>query len=86
MRLSGLEPFIYRPNLENPRSTFINIGERCNVAGSMMYKKAIVDGDYDKAHGIALKQARSLPSCLTWTMHAAHMPGTHQDCDRTDHL
>ncbi len=59
MRLSGLEPFIYRPNLENPRSTFINIGERCNVAGSMMYKKAIVDGDYDKAHGIALKQARS---------------------------
>ena len=62
MRLSGLEPFIYRPNPDNPRSTFINIGERCNVAGSMMYKKAIVDGDYDKAHGIALKQARS-PAC-----------------------
>ena len=36
----------------------MNIGERCNVAGSIMYKKAIVDGDYDKAHGIALKQAR----------------------------
>ena len=57
MRLSGLEPFIYEPNRENMRSTFINIGERCNVAGSIMYKKAIVDGDYDKAHGIALKQA-----------------------------
>lgn len=43
----------------------MNIGERCNVAGSIMYKKAIVDGDYDKAHGIALKQACPvLPSQL----------------------
>ena len=31
------------------------------MAGSIMYKKAIVDGDYDKAHGIALKQARLPP-------------------------
>ncbi len=56
MRLSGLEPLLYRPDLENQRSTFLSIGERCNVAGSMIYKKAIVDGDYDKAQGIALKQ------------------------------
>jgi cobalamin-dependent methionine synthase I len=32
------------------------IGERCNVAGSSIYKKAIVDGDYDKAVSIALSQ------------------------------
>ncbi len=51
---------MYEQSEENPRSTFLNIGERCNVAGSTMYKKAIVDGDYDKAHAIALKQA-SLP-------------------------
>ena len=38
------------------RSTFLYIGERCNVAGSSIYKKAIVDGDYDKAHAIGLKQ------------------------------
>jgi 5-methyltetrahydrofolate--homocysteine methyltransferase len=56
MRLSGLEPLNYRPNMENQRSTFLNIGERCNVAGSIMYKKAIVDGDYDKAFAIAVKQ------------------------------
>eukprot|EP00884_Botryococcus_braunii_P010648 jgi/Botrbrau1/19585/Bobra.0035s0068.1 len=56
MRLSGLEPLNYKPNLDNMRSTFLNIGERCNVAGSMLYKKAIVDGDYDKAFAIAVKQ------------------------------
>lgn len=58
MRLSGLEPMDYVPSAKDPRSTFLNVGERCNVAGSIMYKKAIVDGDYDKAHAIALKQAR----------------------------
>jgi len=34
----------------------LNIGERCNVAGSSIYKKAIVDGNYDKALEIAKKQ------------------------------
>ena len=60
MRLSGLEPLSYQPDASNPRSTFLNIGERCNVAGSMLYKKAIVDGEYDKAAAIAVKQAISL--------------------------
>jgi 5-methyltetrahydrofolate--homocysteine methyltransferase len=58
MRLSGLEPLNYVPEEENYRKTFLKIGERCNVAGSIMYKKAIVDGDYEKAAGIALKQVR----------------------------
>ena len=56
LRLSGLEPLNYKPNEQNMRETFIMIGERCNVAGSIIYKKAIVDGDYDKAVGIALSQ------------------------------
>ena len=56
MRLSGLEPLNYEPNAENMRSTFLMLGERCNVAGSIIYKKAIVDGDYDKAASIALAQ------------------------------
>ena len=55
---AGLEPLNYRPNLDNQRETFLKIGERCNVAGSIMYKKAIVDGEYDKAAAIAVKQAR----------------------------
>ena len=56
LRLSGLEPLTYEPNTENMRTTFLNLGERCNVAGSAMYKKAIVDGEYDKAAAIATKQ------------------------------
>lgn len=56
MRISGLEPLNYAPNAENMRSTFLNLGERCNVAGSSIFKKAIIDGNYDKALDIALKQ------------------------------
>jgi hypothetical protein len=59
MRLSGLEPLNYEPNPTNMRETFLMIGERCNVAGSIIYKKAIVDGNYDKAAGIALQQVGS---------------------------
>jgi Pterin binding enzyme len=60
MRLSGLEPLNYRPDASNMRKTFLKIGERCNVAGSIMYKKAVVDGNYDKAAAIAVKQVRTL--------------------------
>ena len=56
LRLSGLEPRIYQPDTNHMRRTFLSIGERCNVAGSSIYKKAIVDGDYEKALGIAAKQ------------------------------
>jgi 5-methyltetrahydrofolate--homocysteine methyltransferase len=40
------------------RSTFLNLGERCNVAGSAVFKKAIINNDYDTALGIALKQVQ----------------------------
>ena len=56
LRLSGLEPLLYEPKKSNMRETFLMIGERCNVAGSSIYKKAIVDGNYDKAASIATKQ------------------------------
>lgn len=55
MRISGLDSMNYAP-AENMRDTYLYIGERCNVAGSSIYKKAIVDGNYDKAAGIAMKQ------------------------------
>ena len=59
MRLSGLEPFNYEPDEKDYRKTFINLGERCNVAGSTIFKKAIVDGNYEKALAIALKQVEN---------------------------
>mmetsp|Transcript_8675 Transcript_8675/g.31978 ORF Transcript_8675/g.31978 Transcript_8675/m.31978 type:complete len:1373 (+) Transcript_8675:189-4307(+) len=58
MRLSGLEAYNYEPNPADMRSTFINIGERCNVAGSTIFKKAIVDNNMEKALAIALKQVQ----------------------------
>ena len=69
MRLSGLEPLNYKPDEKNMRASFLNIGERCNVAGSIIYKKAIVDGDYDKAMSIALSQACCCRRC--WVVSAA---------------
>eukprot|EP00883_Tetradesmus_obliquus_P012499 jgi/Sobl393_1/535/SZX62690.1 len=58
MRISGLEPLNYTPDAANMRSTFLNIGERCNVAGSIMFKKAVINNDYDTALAIALKQVQ----------------------------
>ena len=59
MRLSGLLPFNYDPNEKDMRKSFINLGERCNVAGSSIFKKAIVDGNFEKALAIALKQVEN---------------------------
>jgi 5-methyltetrahydrofolate--homocysteine methyltransferase len=56
MRISGLEPMNYQPKPDALRKSFLNIGERCNVAGSSIFKKAIVDNNYDKALEIAIKQ------------------------------
>ena len=47
--LSGLEEFIYRDNLN-----FINIGERCNVAGSLAFKKLIKEHKFEEALKIAV--------------------------------
>ncbi len=47
-RLSGLEPLTV-----NKLSNFINIGERCNVAGSIKFARLIRDGKYDEALSVA---------------------------------
>ena len=88
LRLSGLEPLQYEPDPELHRRTFINIGERCNVAGSSIYKKAIVDGDFDKALAIAVKQvlraAWDTPCtactviCSSWRGHPGCLHGLAQ--------
>jgi 5-methyltetrahydrofolate--homocysteine methyltransferase len=54
MRISGLEALVVDKNLG-----FMNVGERCNIAGSLKYKKLILNGDYDKALEIARVQAES---------------------------
>jgi 5-methyltetrahydrofolate--homocysteine methyltransferase len=54
LRLSGLEPFTARPEIP-----FINIGERANVAGSKLFKKLILAGDYTGALSVARQQVEA---------------------------
>lgn len=52
MRLSGLEEL----TVTKERLNFVNVGERCNIAGSIQFKKLILAGNYDKAMAVARKQ------------------------------
>ncbi|KAJ1727324.1 hypothetical protein LPJ61_004631 [Coemansia biformis] len=54
MVLSGLEPLIY-----DASSNFLNIGERCNVAGSRKFARHIVNDEYEEALAIARAQVEN---------------------------
>ncbi|XP_048341635.1 LOW QUALITY PROTEIN: methionine synthase [Sphaerodactylus townsendi] len=51
MLLSGLEPFRI-----GQYTNFVNIGERCNVAGSRKFAKLIMAGNYEEALSVAKAQ------------------------------
>uniref|UniRef100_A0A8C6V9Z7 Methionine synthase n=1 Tax=Naja naja TaxID=35670 RepID=A0A8C6V9Z7_NAJNA len=51
MLLSGLEPFRI-----GKYTNFVNIGERCNVAGSRRFAKLIMAGKYEEALSVAKAQ------------------------------
>jgi 5-methyltetrahydrofolate--homocysteine methyltransferase len=51
LRLSGLEPLTFRPDL-----SFVNIGERTNVTGSPRFAKFILAGQYEEALSVARDQ------------------------------
>jgi 5-methyltetrahydrofolate--homocysteine methyltransferase len=51
MWLSGLERLDLTPEVQ-----FVNVGERCNVAGSRKFLRLIKERNYDEALGIARKQ------------------------------
>lgn len=42
--LSGLTEFFYSDIIR-----FVNVGERCNISGSIQFKKLIQKGDYEAA-------------------------------------
>jgi 5-methyltetrahydrofolate--homocysteine methyltransferase len=52
MRLSGLEALTVDKSLIR----FLNVGERCNIAGSIAFKKLIMAGKFQDAIAIARKQ------------------------------
>lgn len=45
---SGLTEYIFTDNIK-----FVNVGERCNISGSLLFKKMIVNGNYEKAVEVA---------------------------------
>ncbi|MGM9760866.1 MAG: homocysteine S-methyltransferase family protein, partial [Parabacteroides sp.] len=51
LSLSGLERLEVRPE-----NNFVNVGERCNVAGSRKFLRLIKEGNYEEALSIARKQ------------------------------
>ncbi len=53
-RLSGLEAFSI-----DSESLFVNVGERSNVTGSAVFKRLIVDQDYDAALKVARQQVEN---------------------------
>jgi len=54
MKLSGLEPLVFGPDLN-----FVNVGERTNVAGSRKFLRLIKDGQFDEALDIARDQVEN---------------------------
>ena len=54
MMLSGLQEFVFTDIIN-----FINVGERCNIAGSIQFKKMIKSNDYDKAVSVAKMQVEN---------------------------
>ncbi|MGH6851333.1 MAG: homocysteine S-methyltransferase family protein, partial [Methylocella sp.] len=51
LRLSGLEPFVLAPEI-----SFVNIGERTNVTGSLKFRRLIKEGDFSAALDVARDQ------------------------------
>ena len=54
MRLSGLEPLI-----ADDTTGFVNIGERTNVTGSAMFKRLILNNQFDEALTVARQQVEN---------------------------
>ena len=53
-RLSGLEPFNIGPD-----DLFVNVGERCNVTGSAIFRRLIEADDYTAAVAVAREQVEN---------------------------
>lgn len=68
--MSGLEPFIY-----SDKSNFMNVGERCNVAGSRKFAKHIINGEYEEGLAIARTQVESGAQVLDINMDEGMLDG-----------
>ncbi|WP_289300206.1 methionine synthase, partial [Duncaniella freteri] len=75
MRLSGLEMLAVVPE-----RNFINVGERCNVAGSRKFLRLISEGSYDEAIAIARKQVEDGAQIIDINMDDGLLDARHEMC------
>lgn len=69
-RLSGLEPLTFRPEI-----TFVNVGERTNVAGSKKFARLIKDEKFEEALSVARDQVEGGAQILDVCMDEAMIDG-----------
>lgn len=70
MKLSGLEPLVFTPELN-----FVNIGERTNITGSKKFARLILNDNYDEALEVALDQVRGGAQILDVCMDEGMLDG-----------
>ncbi|MBQ7855987.1 MAG: methionine synthase [Alistipes sp.] len=71
--LAGLEGFV-------TNGAFVNVGERCNVAGSRKFLRLIKEGSYNEALAIAAAQVRDGAMVLDVNMDDAMLDAEQQMC------
>ncbi|MDQ6972648.1 MAG: methionine synthase, partial [Mariprofundaceae bacterium] len=69
-RLSGLEPLNIDEN-----SLFVNIGERANVTGSAVFKRLVMNGDYNTALDVCREQVENGAQIIDVNMDEAMLDG-----------
>ncbi len=73
LHVSGLEDFVF-----SPEKKFVNIGERCNVAGSRKFLRLIKEKNYEEALSIARQQVEDGAQVLDINMDDGLLNGSEE--------
>jgi 5-methyltetrahydrofolate--homocysteine methyltransferase len=63
MLLSGMEEFMFKDHIK-----FVNVGERCNISGSLKFKKLIKEDKYEAAIAVAKDQVENGAQILDFNL------------------
>ncbi len=73
LHLSGLEDFVF-----SPEKNLVNVGERCNVAGSRKFLRLINEGSYEEALSVAQQQVEDGAQILDINMDDGLLDGAKE--------
>src|SRR4029077_9947025 len=78
-KVPDLPPYSYYCGNEvltvRPETNFVMIGERCNITGSLKFKRLIKEGNYDAAIAVAREQVQNGANILDVNMDADLIDG-----------